>query len=490
MIHYILRRLLLLPLTLFCIVMLNFFIINLAPGEPSTLSEISNQGDAQRSEDQALSSLGDDPYLQFRQHYGLTLPVFFNPWPSITEEKIEKNLDRLLKFSEGKQKFKEYTRMRILMGDQSRYLMPKLLNIAQKEQHSLEKRDLTLRFFLRAGTRRGISGAMLSKSEKKLNEEIVQDNAFLRRLILKKTLSKEEMDRKTQMLREWLESRPSFEIESKWKTFFFETRFCRYISRVVQLDFGYLRNDPNKSVTKEVIKRFKYSLSLAVFPMLITFFLCQIFAAIMALNKNKWLDISLNLVFLVLYATPVFVVAPLLIEKVALHNNFPFSNTPIPLNGFSSFNDEYEKMTSLGRLFDILSHLALPLISLTYASLAAQTRLSRNAILEVIEQDYIRTARAKGLGTFSLLVKHVGRNAAIPVVTSLAGSLGVILGGSLIVETIFEINGFGRFFYDAVINRDYNVIMFSTLAGSFLTLLGYLLADLSYAFLDPRITLN
>ena len=81
-------------------------------------------------------------------------------------------------------------------------------------------------------------------------------------------------------------------------------------------------------------------------------------------------------------------------------------------------------------------------------------------------------------------------DAAITIVTSLAGSLGIVLGGSLIVETLFDINGFGKFFYEAVINRDYNVIMFSALAGSFLTLVGYLCADLAYMWLDPRITLD
>ena len=89
-----------------------------------------------------------------------------------------------------------------------------------------------------------------------------------------------------------------------------------------------------------------------------------------------------------------------------------------------------------------------------------------------------------------ILFKHVGRNAGVTIVTSLAGSLGIVLGGSLIVETLFDINGFGKFFYEAVLNRDYNVIMFSALAGSFLSLIGYLAADLAYMWLDPRITLE
>jgi peptide/nickel transport system permease protein len=108
----------------------------------------------------------------------------------------------------------------------------------------------------------------------------------------------------------------------------------------------------------------------------------------------------------------------------------------------------------------------------------------------VLRQDYVRTARAKGVGPFDVLFRHVGRNAAITMVTSIAGSLGVILGGSLVVETLFDIDGFGKFFYDAVLNWDYNVIMFSALAGAFLTLVGYLMADIAYTILDPRVTLD
>ena len=125
-----------------------------------------------------------------------------------------------------------------------------------------------------------------------------------------------------------------------------------------------------------------------------------------------------------------------------------------------------------------------------YGSLASSARLSRTAVLETLRQDYVRTARAKGLSTPVVLMKHVGRNAAITIVTSLAGSLGIVLGGSLIVETLFEIHGFGKFFYDAVVNRDYNVIMFSAIAGSFLSLVGYLVADIAYTVLDPRVTLE
>jgi peptide/nickel transport system permease protein len=224
--------------------------------------------------------------------------------------------------------------------------------------------------------------------------------------------------------------------------------------------------------------------------MLVTFVLCQIFGTIMAYKQNRWPDYTLSLFFLILYALPVFVVAPFLIEEVALNHHFPFTNTPIPISGFTSPDAIYDKETSFQRLFDVMAHIFLPLIAVMYGGLAAQSRLSRTAVLEVMRQDYVRTAWAKGVPPFTIMFKHVGRNASITIVTSIAASLGIVLGGSLIVETLFEINGFGKFFYDAVVNRDYNVIMFSSLAGSFLSLIGYLVADVAYTVLDPRLTLE
>lgn len=210
----------------------------------------------------------------------------------------------------------------------------------------------------------------------------------------------------------------------------------------------------------------------------------------MAYQHNLWPDYTFSILFLILYAIPIFVAAPFLIEKVALNRTFPFTSISIPLSGFTSPDAIYAQQTSLQRLFDVLQHICLPLVAIIYGSLAAEARLSRTAILEVLRQDYVRTARAKGVPPGTVLIKHVGRNAAITIVTSLAGSLGIILGGSLIVETLFQINGFGKFFYDAILNRDYNVIMFSALAGSLLSLLGYLVADIAYTLLDPRLTLE
>lgn len=485
---------------MFFIILVNFMIINLAPGDPTTVTEVTGEGGASKREDRSVAFSSDDRYLQFREYYGLTLPVLFNTWPSISEREVRERLWQLNAKKSSplaleEMNFKEYDKMRVLFGDQARFIMEDLLKVIEDKNEPLDIRRLAVQFFIRGGTRQAYLGADLSAEQKQYNKKIGKDNDTLSKLLISKTDSEETVQQKISLLKEFAaENQDLYNFKTttgqKISIFFFETRFYRYMSRVLTLDFGTMRNDPNKSVISEVTKRFKYSLTLSVLPMFVIFFLCQAFGFLMAFKQNRMPDIMLNVLFLILFAIPVFVVAPFLIEKVALNGHFPFTNIKIPYTGFTSPDSVYMNLISYERLLDVSKHIFLPIIAIMYGSLASESRLSRTAILEVMRQDYVRTAWAKGVTPASVLIKHIGRNASITIVTSLAGSLGVILGGSLIVETLFEINGFGKFFYDAILNRDYNVIMFSAIAGSFLTLLGYLAADIAYTLLDPRLTLD
>jgi peptide/nickel transport system permease protein len=132
-------------------------------------------------------------------------------------------------------------------------------------------------------------------------------------------------------------------------------------------------------------------------------------------------------------------------------------------------------------------HLVLPLFCMTYGSLAAISRYMRTGLLEVIESDYVRTARAKGLPERQVIGKHALRNGLLPILTLLAGLLPAVLGGSVIIEYIFGIPGMGLWVVEAIYQRDYNVIMAVQLLSTLLVLFGLLLTDLSYALVDPRI---
>lgn len=486
---YLVKRLLLIPPTLFVILLVNFVIINLAPGDPTTVMSISPEGNAVRTASSSMAFGSDMRYLQFREFYGLTLPILWNDWTLISQGYVKETLERLLtrKWSPDDKEeipIKQYEALRLDLGDQSRFVMPYLLNIINNTSLSTSMRQMAAQFFVRGGTRQAVVDPSLTKEQREYNNLAAENNRFLM----------ENRENFEALTRWYQENKVGYQFEPNFKEkaaiFFFDTRFWRYMTRIATLNFGTLRNDTSKTVIGEVVRRLKYSLTLSVIPMIITFFLCQIFGFYMAYNHLKWTDSFLNFLFLILYAVPVFVVAPFLIEKIALHHTFFWNGEPIPISGFTSPEAEYKMMTSWQRLGDTIQHLILPFTAVMYGGLAAQTRLSKTAVLEVMKQDYVRTARAKGLSTFQTMVKHVGRNAGITIVTSLTASLGAVLGGALIVETLFEINGFGKFFYDAIVNRDFNVILFSSIAGSCLALLGYLLGDLLYMFLDPRVTLG
>jgi peptide/nickel transport system permease protein len=160
----------------------------------------------------------------------------------------------------------------------------------------------------------------------------------------------------------------------------------------------------------------------------------------------------------------------------------------LPISGIKSL--EFEKFGFFEKVLDIARHLLLPVLVSAFGSLAGISRYMRSNMLNVLKQDYIRTARAKGLAEKDVIYKHALKNALLPVVTILGLSVPGLIGGSVIFESIFSIPGMGRLFYESVMARDYPVIMGVLVIGAVLTLLGNLLADVSYAAVDPRIKLE
>ena len=138
-------------------------------------------------------------------------------------------------------------------------------------------------------------------------------------------------------------------------------------------------------------------------------------------------------------------------------------------------------------VWDHLRYLVLPVLTLTIASVSSHTRFVRGAMLEVLRQDFIRTARAKGAGTRRIVLKHALRNALLPIVTILALDLGALFSGALVTETVFAWPGMGKLIYDSIMGNDYNLALVALLLATLVTLAGNLLADIAYLWLDPRI---
>ena len=156
-----------------------------------------------------------------------------------------------------------------------------------------------------------------------------------------------------------------------------------------------------------------------------------------------------------------------------------------PLSGLTSL--DFAMLSPWGKMIDLARHLALPIFIYTFGSLAGMSRFMRSSMLEVLRQDYITTAKAKGLPIRKVLFKHALRNGLLPVITILGLSIPGLIGGSVIIESIFALPGLGQLFFGAVMARDYSLIMGSLVLGAMLTLAGNLLADLAYGLADPRI---
>lgn len=186
--------------------------------------------------------------------------------------------------------------------------------------------------------------------------------------------------------------------------------------------------------------------------------------------------------FFLLYSLPSFWVALILIQLFSVRWNL------LPLFGMTS--DAYADMGGAERFADRVRHLVLPVMTLTYAQLAIFARFSKSALTEVIRQDFITAARAKGAGTVAVLWRHAFRNALIPMITLLGLTIPYLLSGSVIVEQIFQWDGIGLLYYNAILARDYPVIMALTVVTAVATLLASLLADLLYAIVDPRVRLG
>ncbi|MHC4894407.1 MAG: ABC transporter permease, partial [Planctomycetota bacterium] len=138
-------------------------------------------------------------------------------------------------------------------------------------------------------------------------------------------------------------------------------------------------------------------------------------------------------------------------------------------------------------VWDTILHSILPVATMTYGSLAYLSRQMRAGMLDVIRQDYIRTARAKGLSENVVVYKHALRNSMIPVITLLASILPILIGGSIIVEAVFDIPGMGKYAFEGLIRRDFYIVMATTIFVGVMTQIGILLSDITYSLVDPRI---
>ncbi len=261
---------------------------------------------------------------------------------------------------------------------------------------------------------------------------------------------------------------------------FTEAQYPLWLGRILRLDFGDSYTD-YRPVTEKVFEAFKVTLSFQIIVIFLIYLISVPIGVYSAVKQNSFMDRLITLVLFLLYSLPNFWVAYLLILLLC---GGRFAEV-FPIQGLNSAGAE--GLSLLPWLMDRLWHMVLPVACMTYGGLAVLSRYARAGMLEVIRQDYIRTARAKGLPERTVILKHALRNGIIPIVTLVGGLLPALISGSVIIETIFNIPGMGRLGFMAVLERDCPVVMAIAFFTALLVLLGILLSDLLYAAVDPRI---
>ena len=259
-------------------------------------------------------------------------------------------------------------------------------------------------------------------------------------------------------------------------------QYWNWLKRFAQLDFGRSFGTDSRPVVDKIMERLPVTILINVLSLGLILVIAIPLGVKAAGKPHSVFDQATTVFVFVGFATPTFWLALLLMILFGVELGW------LPISGLKSYN--YDQMVWPAQIIDRVRHLILPVTLSAFGGLAGMSRYMRANMLEVIRQDFITTARAKGLTERVVLYKHAFRNALMPVVTLLGLSLPGLIGGSVIFESIFAIPGMGQLFYQSVMARDYPLVMGGLVIGAVLTLVGNMLADISYALVDPRIRVD
>jgi peptide/nickel transport system permease protein len=259
--------------------------------------------------------------------------------------------------------------------------------------------------------------------------------------------------------------------------------YWMWLKNIAKLDFGLSFKD-KRPVTVKIMEALPVTLLINVVTIIVIYLVSVPLGIWSAVHSGSTIDKIVMVKLFIFYSLPTFWIATMLLMFFAGGEYLDW----FPIMGITS--DYFHELNFFGKIADVSWHLFLPVLADTIGSFAFLMRFSRSNFLDVIKQDYVRTARAKGLPERTVLYKHGLRNAMIPFVTLMGSLLPGLLGGSVIIEQIFSIPGMGMLSFEAVLSRDHNVIMGIATISAFLTLVSLFLADVCYVIVDPRISLK
>jgi len=252
-------------------------------------------------------------------------------------------------------------------------------------------------------------------------------------------------------------------------------QFWLFLNRLRNADMIFFQTE--RQIWQELGQALKVTILLNAIVFVLIYVAAVPMGIFSAAYPNSWLDRVTTMGLFIFYSLPSFWVAEML--------RMQFSGW-LPIMGLKSQN--FDQLSTSQQFWDYLSHIVLPVICMTYGGLAYVSRQMRAGMLEVIRQDYIRTAEAKGAGKSRVILVHALRNSLFPIITLFASLLPFLVGGSVIIEVVFNIHGMGLLSYDGVLRREYDLVMTTLMLSAVLTLLGILISDILYVVVNPRVS--
>ena len=256
-------------------------------------------------------------------------------------------------------------------------------------------------------------------------------------------------------------------------------QYWNWLGRLAVLDFGQSFSADGRAVLDKIAERIPVTLWINVLAMLLILAVAIPIGIASAVRRDSWFDKGMTVFVFIGFAIPSFWLGLLLMISLGVNLNW------LPISGLHDYS--WQQMGFWQQQADMLKHLILPVFVSAIGGLAGMSRFMRTGMLEVIRADYITTARAMGVPEGTIRYRLALKNAMLPIITLLGLSIPGLIGGSVIVEQLFSLPGMGLLFFESVLSRDYPLVMGITVIGAVLTLLGNLIADLSYAWVDPRI---
>ena len=506
MLKYTLRRILAFIPMLIAISLLSFIISINAPGDP--VDRLTKAAGDEGGADQQSATAKKEKEKK-RKKLGLDLPIFYftvsNLASSDTIHKIQdrdhrENLDALNhQYGNWKSVTNYYYSLLSFQKEASK------INIDEefKKDSTIDK--VTSKDGL-INIKNNITGlltlnkvSLVESRFKNIDNIIYNDDVFkpLKNEYNKLKKSRKDLKKNQTKWKTYIPAIKWYGINSQYHWWLFGDMFHKNKTErkgILRGDFG-ISYAGSKPIKEKIWDRVGISFTLAFLSIIIAYFVSIPIGIYSAYKKDSFIDRGMSLILFVLYSLPSFFVGTVLLLYFANPDYlvwFPESGIKdaVVWSNHPEWSDSFWDIFNWDRIKHQAPYLVLPLFTYTYSSFAFLSRIMRVGMIDIVNQDYIRTARAKGLSERKVILKHALRNSLLPIITVFAAIFPMSVGGSVIIEVIFSIPGMGLEVFNAVLNYDYPMIIaFFTLIG-FLTMVGYLVADLLYALVDPRISYN